>query len=331
MRTEISIDKLSFTARELNGSNLQEYLSSSVLNCRHYRTPNHHMYSDNFHFEDGSLVQFGMKSKDSYYRLEFNPNKCDWKVINSLIDKMRNPNITRVDYAIDIFDYDFTDTIFEEINKRKKVEYTSRSGKRETLYHGNPRTSDNFVRMYNKALERARKDDNEEMVLEEQEDAPRSWWRFEAVRKDFDKNEDMLWNPFQFILNENRMVFKKEEQFLDLKVTEKAMVFYLFHNPDAWQELSYNSKKKYEEMMFIHQYEMLPNEMQPNYIFDKEKETLTHEILSWLQPAFRNSINITGMSEVSPDKNNRGQYDDTFIVDKTIIEHEPKKIKFKKE
>jgi hypothetical protein len=95
-------------------------------------------------------------------------------------------------------------------------------------------------------------------------------------------------NPFETLT-----IYKKYEGgYEGLKTTEKAMLFYLQYNPEEWDNLSPNSRKKYQELKYI--YEWLPIDIQPSEVFEKEKYRLADELESWLRPALEKSEYLTG-------------------------------------
>jgi hypothetical protein len=90
-------------------------------------------------------------------------------------------------------------------------------------------------------------------------------------------------NPFEALT-----IYKKHEGGSEgLKTAEKAMLFFLEHNPEAWDELSANTKKKYQELSYIYQW--LPIDVQPSEIFEEKKYELAQELESWLKPAIDKS------------------------------------------
>ena len=78
----------------------------------------------------------------------------------------------------------------------------------------------------------------------------------------------------------------------ELTTQEKAMLFYLEHNPEAWDELSKNTRKKYEELNYTYTWWLIDN--QPSEVFEKEKYRLAQELESWLKPALDKSYFLTG-------------------------------------
>lgn len=95
-------------------------------------------------------------------------------------------------------------------------------------------------------------------------------------------------NPFETL-----EIYKKYEgSTKGLKTAEKAMLFFLEHNPDAWDELSPNTRKKYEELTYTYQWMQIEN--QPKSVFEKEKYRLADELESWLKPALDKSYYLTG-------------------------------------
>lgn len=288
--TEISIDNLSFTAKmatNTQSNTINEYLSNYGVHMEnsYWYSPKNFMYQHNFKFGDGSFFQYGEFQNEHTCRLEFNPNKCDWKIIYNIIKRVKYPKLTRMDIAVDYKGIDLSEYKIDMLTARTQEFFFSRSGKLETQYIGS-RSSDNFVRIYDKA-----KEQNKHMKKEEEEEIQIAydWWRVEAVIKDFqhDKFGNIINEPFPLLIQE-----RKENNPEQLKIAEKAMLFYLEHNPSEWEKLSPNSKRKYKNMSFSYEYREL--EIQPYQVYEKEKQALFNQVNEWLAPAIANGNYLIG-------------------------------------
>lgn len=353
----ISIDKLSVTGRldEFGQSSMTEFLSSSPYEVEYRSQSWNFMYQHQWLFKHcGIFIQIGKYEQEHVFRIEFNPNKIEKEYLTfyfNIIKRVKYPNVTRIDWAID-YQKDFTKYDIRQTTSRKTIEYKSRKGELETLYIGSPK-SDNFTRVYNKALE---KKVSKRTLMTEWDEQPEIkmdeiLWRVEAVVKDFTidiekevtsfvehengsyeyeytpkwyitgkdhtgrqivKEYDLkpvkrridgavkvkkqekvgydyiFQNPFENI----EIYMKDEGEMTDLKTSEKAMLFYLLHHPEAWEELSPNSRKKYEKLTYANDWVLIDN--QPKEVFEKEKSRLAQELESWLKPALDKSNFLTG-------------------------------------
>jgi hypothetical protein len=97
----------------------------------------------------------------------------------------------------------------------------------------------------------------------------------------------VMQNPFNDL-----MIYEKNEDTDCLKQAEKAMLFYLQHNPDEWQKMTRAKRNKYEKMKYA--FEWMPIIQQPAEIFEKEKSRLLQEIVTFLKPALDNSSYLIG-------------------------------------
>lgn len=313
MESKLTIDKMSITAKMDSSlsSKVNDFLSSGTIESEYFYTPNNFMYQHNFKLFDGSFFQYGKSPKnEDNVRFEFNPNKYDWNLNHKLLSRVKYPTVTRLDFAVDFFGVDFADKSqykIESLTARKEIEYRSRSQRMETRYIGSPK-SDNFIRLYDKSRE-LKKNFDEDVEHEFDIDVEEQIWRVEAVVKDFtvknkremvtidDKTkqvvikkmnveEDALFvNPFKVV------IWKKgRSDFSELKIQERAMIYYLKDHPEEWDNLSPKSRKKYESYVYANEWDYL-DELQPAVIFEQEKNRLKEEVWSILSPAIRNSFN----------------------------------------
>ena len=113
------------------------------------------------------------------FRLEFNPNKItsqlQKKLLNTLLSYIKDVHFSRIDLAIDLYNYNLYDYNIVDLNPRKKAYYYDRAGKLETCYFGSM-SSNKFIRIYNKAVEQKVKDKNFDSDVD--------WWRVELQLRD---------------------------------------------------------------------------------------------------------------------------------------------------
>jgi hypothetical protein len=278
------------------------------------------MFQHNFSFPDGSFFQYGENfqtgSREETGRLEFNPNKCTWKIVHNIIRRLKFPKITRLDVAIDYYNIDLSEFDVIGNTARKCEKIFSRSGKLETFYHGS-RHSDIFTRIYDKAKESQK---NKLLDVEEEIQSDLLWWRVEAVIKDFDEkksewklvgfdeqlnegifeeiplsDQQLFANPFNFIFAKRKLDFINN--YLDkdcYSPQEKAMMFYLSYYPDEINSLSKNTAKRYKDFLFKETNDLLDWHLQPNFIFEQNKAALQIQITDWLQAAIDNGHFLIG-------------------------------------
>jgi hypothetical protein len=314
---KMSIDKISITGKMDDSlfTPLNEFLSNPAIESN-YRYFHKNLYSHHFTLADGSYFECSTGTKELDIRLEWNPNKCDWKIIDQILKRFKYPKITRIDWACDYFGYDLSNFLFASITPKKEVEYRNSRGVTETLYLGSPK-SDRFTRVYNKAVEKKAKwaeNPDEDVIVYE------NHWRIEAVVKDFNfyKDETMItinedgefglfpvkkaftdyfFNPFNFMIYIKKQVFMLGNKELEnLKVQEKAMIHYLSCFPEELNNLSVNSRRKYKDALFQVYYDIFEYDLHPAGIFEKEKDRLTQEVMSWLRPAIDNGLFKTGIA-----------------------------------
>jgi len=349
----ISIDKLSITARLdlFENTTLSDYLNKVPYQVEYRHMPWNFIYQHQYNFtECGLFLQLGDFEREKVFRIEFNPNKLKKEHLTfyfNIMKRIKFPNVTRIDWAVD-YDEDMSNYEFKQLTARKTIEYRSRSRKLETLYLGSPK-SDNFTRVYNKALEK-RRSKFKKLDQEEEIEVKEVLWRVESVVKNFEvmieqeydtyiehkdgsfteKIPHFEWEsfigdegktcyrqvqkgfitkevkglvkvrktekvPFDYVFKnpfDNLEIYKKFDGGSEgLNIKEKALLFFLQYNPDEWDNLSPNTRKKYEKLRYM--YEWMPIENQPSEVFEQEKYRLADELESWLRPALDKSKYIT--------------------------------------
>lgn len=270
---KISLDNLTVVGiPKVNADQLREELLGLGFIERFWQTP-YARYNDNYLLLGGGMLQIthrnGIVDSEGFtihqIRLEFNPNKI--RITNMLEKEYLNllsyivePKVTRKDLAIDLKGIDINDFTILDLGGRKRVEYKTSSMVLETLYFGS-RTSDEQVRIYNKAKEQGI---DKNLGIK--------WWRIEAqLRKE--KAEMRGINPFSKI----KVVIKNDYMIHDIKT--RAMLQYLQTNPDGMKELSVNARTKYKRLlgqvveMFIIDLESM---------YEEEKKEIQSEIESWI-------------------------------------------------
>lgn len=167
-------------------------------------------------------------------RFDFNPNKITEdgkKFFNFLISFITDIHYTRLDLAIDLFNYDISSYNIIDIGSRKNAYFYDRVGKLETFYSGSMK-SNKYIRIYNKAVE-------------QKLDKNIDWWRFEIQLRDvyIDKYLNELIEFYKDIL-----VFKYNS--VDYySFEENAILDYLLHDISRFEKLSKNQKTKYRKII----------------------------------------------------------------------------------
>ncbi|RLL56500.1 replication initiation protein [Staphylococcus aureus] len=168
-------------------------------------------------------------------RVEFNPNKLTvdeklWLKQN-VISYMEDIGFTRLDLAFD-FEVDLSEYYAMTDKAVKKTVFYGRNGKPETKYFG-VRDSDRFIRIYNKKQERK---DNADIEINSE-----NLWRVEIELK---RNMVDMWNA----CFEDLHILQPDWETV-AKIKDKAMVYLLIHEEDAWGQLERHAKYKYKKMI----------------------------------------------------------------------------------
>ena len=168
-------------------------------------------------------------------RVEFNPNKLTvdeklWLKQN-VISYMEDIGFTRLDLAFD-FEVDLSEYYAMTDKAVKKTVFYGRNGKPETKYFG-VRDSDRFIRIYNKKQERK---DNADIEINSE-----NLWRVEIELK---RNMVDMWNE----CFEDLHILQPDWETV-AKIKDKAMVYLLIHEEDAWGQLERHAKYKYKKMI----------------------------------------------------------------------------------
>lgn len=166
-------------------------------------------------------------------RLDFNPNNIllvGKKHFNYILSMVENIHFTRLDLAIDLFNYNISDYNIIDIGSRKSAYFYDRVGKLETLYSGSMK-SDKFIRIYNKAVEQKLKNID--------------WWRFEIQIRGvhIDKYFTDLIDFYKDIL-----IFKYNV-IDEYSTEENAMIEYLLHDISRLDKIGKNQKTKYRNII----------------------------------------------------------------------------------
>lgn len=202
-------------------------------------------------------------------RIEFNPNNykstSQQMAIMDLLKNCYNPHVTRRDVAFDFFEENLNDYIILDSLSRKKRIYFNRKGLFETVYIGDSQ-SDLQIRIYNKAVEQAKK------LGKDEENTNSIWWRVEAqMRKEY--ADTFFFNPFTSLKIKRKMDFSK----YDLKT--KAILTYLVEHPEAFNELSKPSKLKYKKMLME---DVESVELKIADMYNENAQALYEELESWI-------------------------------------------------
>lgn len=199
-------------------------LATDLVKCKIFQSA---------YFEYDKLQGVSRKRRNA--RIEFNPNslqkeELEW-INNNILSLMADKSFTRLDLAFD-FENDISDyyAIFERGLMTNVIQ--GPNGEVQTRYYGS-RSSDRFIRMYNKKIERLEK--NDEVVDRE------NWWRIEfELKRSACENIDnclrgmkLVYPLWQNIENAN----------------EKLKVYALLHNSEFWKDLSKNQRTKYKKII----------------------------------------------------------------------------------
>ena len=174
------------------------------------------------------------------FRLEFNPNKItselQKKLLNILLSYIKDVHFSRIDLAIDLYNYNLYDYNIVDLNPRKKAYYYDRTGKLETCYFGSM-SSNKFIRIYNKGVEQKVKDKNFNIEVD--------WWRVELQLRD--TYIDTYLTGFKDFLD-GILIFKYYSV-ENLSFTDKACLDYLLKDISRLGLLSKNARTRYKRII----------------------------------------------------------------------------------
>ena len=227
-----SIDRLTivsdFKYRDLFFQ-LSQYIEKNELynECKNLST----FFSKSYDVPGLGFLQ--LDSKTMKFRLDFNPNNITLlgkKEFNYILCYLNDIHFTRLDLAIDLFNYNIKDYNIIDIGNRKSAYFYDRTGKLETIYSGSMK-SDKYIRIYNKAVEQKIKNVD--------------WWRFEIQLRDvwIDKYFTELTDFYRDIL-----VFQYN-CVSNYSIEENAMIEYLLHDISRIEKLGKNSRIKYRRII----------------------------------------------------------------------------------
>ena len=266
---ECSIDKVTFTHELKPGMRyyVDDYLRSNPV--RYSQKFANFPYRKALMFDDGTRISVAEKlEKIQGWRYEFNPNKCNAGGVLRWIKEFVNKdtiNLTRVDYAIDIKDIKINDYYVMGRNGTSHINYYGRTGELETKYIGS-KNSDKRWRLYNKRLE---------ILAQTGIDIGREITRLELQLRD------------NCLLSDNEKVFTELLMLRDLSINlgweNTAKIEYLLRDENNWSKLAKHSKLKYQKMIK----ENMNTIIDIGAILEKEKESLTSMLDSWLKPRYK--------------------------------------------
>lgn len=173
-------------------------------------------------------------TKSSSFWVEWNPNKISQETVdimeNYLIQYVSNAHITRLDFAFD-FENDFAEAYLLRKSKSKSGVWYGTTGLVETRYFGSEK-SNKHIKVYNKKIE-LREKQNIEIQQE-------YLWRVEVTLKGKKLREidKMFDNLFLGLPDLDRV-----------EIRERAMIFYLIHHENAWNDLASATKSKYRKLI----------------------------------------------------------------------------------
>jgi hypothetical protein len=233
------LDRVSLVAQIFDRVSLERWLSTEVAVEPAGIAP--YPYRQSFITNFGMHIAFKDASADvPAIRIEFNPAKIHTppgqggiaRLLYPLFACLRDVRFTRIDVAVDygqdVSGYDFS---LKDVTV-KSIVYRGRSGAIETIYLGGASSARRF-RIYNKALE-SKMDGH---IL----------WRVEAQYRLTEDDAAGLWAKDLFSDLQIRMPIVDET----LKITERSIVYYLLHHPEAMSELAPSSRSKYRRLMAL--------------------------------------------------------------------------------
>ena len=237
---DFSIDKLTV----LGTLKCKEYYFNLIDFAYTYPIPFFEKVIDTqFFTKSWRITDFGFLQIDITtlkFRLEFNPNKItsqlQKKLLNTLLSYIKDVHFSRIDLAIDLYNYNLYDYNIVDLNPRKKAYYYDRTGKLETCYFGSM-SSNKFIRIYNKGVEQKVKDNNFNIEVD--------WWRVELQLRD--TYIDTYLTGFKDFLD-GILIFKYYSV-ENLSFTDKACLDYLLKDISRLGLLSKNARTRYKRII----------------------------------------------------------------------------------
>jgi len=258
IKTNLSLDALTVVGTVHERA--QKYLDYSRLVESSWITSKG-MYHANYKLHGTGFIQISHYSDDvPKMRLDFNPNHVTGNIKKDfypLFKLMHDAHITRLDVALDIYGLDLSTYQIHDEKSRKKSYYMNGVNRLETAYIGS-RNSDRLIRVYDKGLEQKIGSDA-------------LWWRVEGQMR-YEKARELV-NPF------DGLVMVKDVEVGDYDIRTRAMVEYLYNHPEAFAELSPNSRAKYKSMIMA-----LGQKIEINFteLFNEKRYDLVDEVRSWV-------------------------------------------------
>ncbi|HFJ9387970.1 TPA: hypothetical protein ACGW7H_005892 [Bacillus nitratireducens] len=236
---DISIDNLTIMA--FDTGTLSSYMADLPY-IENMSSSKSFMFRNAFYCVDGTFIETG--GDQNKVRIEFNPNKASMEQIKGLLKHLKYPYLTRMDIAVDYFNYNGFDEIdWRADGRRKRNFWEDMNGALETLYIGS-QASHKQHRIYNKLKERQDKGEVKD------ERATTSHWRVE-VQKRY-KESDNVFDVEEYFQDElfDIKPYRKE---IDLsfisEVKERIMVRGLLASPGDLKELNKNTRAKYSKLI----------------------------------------------------------------------------------
>ena len=166
-------------------------------------------------------------------RIDFNPNKISLlgkSHLNKLLSYLKSIHYSRLDLAIDLYNYNISSYNILDIGNRKSAYFYDKQGRVETIYSGSSK-SNKYIRIYNKGVEQ--KLNNVD------------WWRFEVQLRDvyIDKYLSEITNFY------NDILIYKYNIVDEYTFEENAIIEYLLHDINRLNLLSKNSRTKYKKII----------------------------------------------------------------------------------
>lgn len=276
---DFSIDKLTV----LGTLKCKEYYFNLIDFAYTYPIPFFEKVIDTqFFTKSWKITDFGFLQIDITtlkFRLEFNPNKItsqlQKKLLNVLLSYIKDVHFSRIDLAIDLYNYNLYDYNIVDLNARKKAYYYDRTGKLETCYFGSM-SSNKFIRIYNKGVEQKLKDKNYNIDVD--------WWRVELQLRD--TYIDTYLTGFKDFLD-GILIFKYYS-LENLSFSDKACLDYILKDISRLGLLSKNSRTRYKRIineLKLESLSFINDLMQHSYVY-------TISYLKTLVPTLYNDYDI---------------------------------------
>lgn len=284
-----SIDRISIVAYD---AGMQDVVNRTLVLINQRTAP--HPYKWRWDIVGGGVLEYADGTNVLPWRIDVNPTKN--KAWIELLQGLKYPRITRIDFAVDYHGYDLSGVVWLTKNAMKRNWWTGLDGRLETLYIGAARSALRF-RIYDKHKER---EQDEEMAAapDAREGGTREpggcptctgaapdcspWWRVEAQVRPV--MEGVEWsNPFTGLQGFVELVQVRSWE-------DEAVAHYIRTFPGAWGRMPKNTRMRWKKRIRA---EGVPLAPQPAEVWERDKGLLRAQWEAWVEMMAKGFVSTT--------------------------------------